>query len=90
MALRSLWRIASHACSNYLVGVRLPGWWTYPTECENGHRWGPGMVIVSWQPCLCDPARAAQPRGSGHRVIACRAPGCEWAAYEPPHDPAAA
>jgi hypothetical protein len=73
-----------------MPGMPLPGWWTYPTRCGHGHAWGPGKVLVSWMPCLCLPAREAQPRGSGHRIIACRAPGCEWAAYEPPHDPAAA
>jgi hypothetical protein len=72
------------------MGLQLPHWWVYPTECGNGHRWGPGRVLVSWQPCECSPARAVQPRGAGHRVIACRAPGREQAAYEPPHDPATA
>jgi hypothetical protein len=24
-------------------------------------------------------------RGSGHRIIACRPPGCDWTVYEPPH-----
>jgi len=33
------------------------------------------------------PARKAQPRGSGHRVIACRVPGCGPVFYEPPHKP---
>jgi hypothetical protein len=67
--------------------VTLPWWWTYPTKCGNGHVWGSGKVIVSWLPCQCGPARAAQPRGSGHRTIACRTPGCEYACYEPPHEP---
>jgi len=44
-------------------------------------------VIVSWLPCQCGPARAALARGSGHRTIACRAPGCEYVCYEPPHEP---
>jgi hypothetical protein len=65
----------------------LPEWWTYPTHCGHGHPWGPGRVIVSWLPCQCGPARAAQPRGSGHRTIACRAPGCRYVCYEPPHEP---
>jgi hypothetical protein len=42
---------------------------------------------VSWLPCQCGPARAAQPRGSGHRTIACRTPGCRYVCYEPPHEP---
>jgi hypothetical protein len=29
-------------------------------------------------------------RRPGHRTIACRAPGCDWTVYEPPHDPATA
>jgi hypothetical protein len=33
-------------------------------------------------------ARSARPScGSGHRTIACRAPGCEWTVYEPPYEP---
>ncbi len=67
--------------------VCLPDWWSYPTHCGNGHAWGPGKVIVSWLPCLCESARAAQPRGSGHRTIACRVPGCGYVSYEPAHDP---
>jgi hypothetical protein len=69
------------------MDVQRPDWWTYPICCGNGHPWGPGRVIVSWQPCLCDPAREAQPRGSGHRLIECRTPGCGWVDYEPLHDP---
>jgi len=71
------------------MDVRRPRWWIYPIECANGHDWGPGRVLVSWLPCQCGPARAAQPQGSGHRVIACRVPGCGSVFYEPPHDPAA-
>lgn len=65
----------------------LPAWWDYPRYCGNGHAWGPGKVLVSWMPCACDPAREAQPRGPGHRLIECRTPGCGWTDYEPPHDP---
>ncbi|HEY7012682.1 MAG TPA: hypothetical protein VH480_08010 [Streptosporangiaceae bacterium] len=71
------------------MDVRRPRWWIYPIECANGHAWGPGRVLVSWLPCQCGPARATQPQGSGHRVIACRVPGCGSVFYEPPHDPAA-
>jgi hypothetical protein len=70
--------------------VQLPDWWIYPTKCGNGHAWGPGKVIVSWLPCQCDPAREAQPRGSGHRTVACHVPGCGFEVCEPPHDPATA
>ena len=81
------WHHAPHTCSNLSMDVQLPDWWTYPKYCGRGHSWGPGKVIVSWLPCQCAPARAAQPRGSGRRTIACRAPGCDWTDYEPSHDP---
>ena len=35
-------------CSNRLMDVQLPDWWTYPKCCGRGHGWGPGRVIVSW------------------------------------------
>jgi len=41
-------------------------------------------------PCQCAPAREAMRRGSGHRMIACQAPGCRSVCYEPRHDPATA
>ena len=72
------------------MDVKRPWWWSYPVECGNGHIWAPGKVNVSWEPCQCRPAREAQPRGSGHRTIACRTPGCDYVAYEPQHDEAAA
>jgi hypothetical protein len=80
----------SRACSNYPMDVQRPRWWTYPIECANGHPWGPGRVRVSWRPCQCAPARAVQPRGSGHRMIACGVPGCRSVFFEPPHDSATA
>lgn len=64
----------------------LPDWWTYPKYCGQSHRWGPGRVIVSWTPCQCRPAREAQAKGSGHRLVECRTPGCGWVDYEPLHD----
>src|SRR5215469_10929319 len=82
--------VYSLACSNYLMNVQRPRWWTYPIRCANGHPWGPGRVRVSWRPCQCAPARATQPRGSGHRMIACGVPGCRSVFFEPPHDPATA
>ena len=85
-------RIVGHqACRVVPVGrlARVAGG---PSSADHGveQHERPGRVIVSWQPCLCDPARAAQPRGSGHWVIACRAPGCTAEVFEPPHDPATA
>jgi hypothetical protein len=71
--------------------VWRPDWWTYPDECQEGHPWGPGRVIVSWMPCACDPAQKAQDRGPGHRVVECRTKGCRsvpW--YDPVHDEATA
>jgi len=70
-----------------MTDASLPDWWSYPTHCGNGHAWGPGKVIVAWLPCICGPARAAHARGSGHRTIACRAAGCGYVCFEPPHDP---
>jgi hypothetical protein len=81
---------ATKTCSTLAMDQRLPWWWAYPTEGANGHRWGPGKVIVSWQPCLCAPARKERSRGPGHRVIECRTRGCGSAYYEPRHDPATA
>jgi hypothetical protein len=70
--------------------VTRPDWWPYPQQCGNGHPWAPGRIIVSWEPCQCEPARAAQPRGSGHRVVLCRAGGCQSVWYQPRHDAASA
>jgi hypothetical protein len=75
------------ACSNRVVGVVRPAWWCYPEQCADGHEWGPGRVILSWMPCDCGPAQAAQERGPGHLVVYCRAQGCQSAWYSPPHMP---
>ena len=80
--------VVPNLCSSiWMSDAPLPQWWTYPARCGAGHAWGPGKVIVSWQPCQCGPARAALAHGSGHRTIACRAPGCRYVCYEPPHEP---
>jgi hypothetical protein len=42
-----------------VMGVRRPDRWSYPERCSNGHEWGPCRVIVSWRPCHCPPAVAA-------------------------------
>jgi hypothetical protein len=48
-----------------------PAWWCYPLECANGHEWGPGRIIVSWQPCDCGPAaRRAGVRRAAMRYVA--------------------
>ncbi len=72
--------------------MRRPAWWLYPERCANGHEWGPGLVLVSWERCHCAPARAAQAdrRAWGHLEVACQAPGCRSVWYEPRHDPGTA
>jgi len=67
--------------------VQRPAWWAYPKQRRNGHPWGPGRVLVSWRPCQCDPARKAQPQGSGHRMIRCREAGCGSVYFQPRHEP---
>lgn len=63
---------------------RLPDWWPWPAECQAGHPWGPGKVIVAWRPSDC-PAALAKP-GKGHQVVRCGTAGCTSAWYDPPHD----
>jgi len=70
------------------MGEQVPAWWTDAEQCGNGHPWGPGKVLITWQRCQCDPAGKARPRSPGHRVIACRT--CGWTVYDPPHDPVTA
>jgi len=67
---------------------KRPAWWSYPEQCEHGHEWGPGTVIVSFERCDCGPVLAAYPeRGSrGHLTVACREPGCRSTWYSPPHE----
>ena len=72
--------------SNRLMGVRRPAWWSYPEQCENGHEWAPGLIIVSWSMCDCPPALAAgTPGPSGHLAVYCRAKGCRSVWYRPRH-----
>jgi hypothetical protein len=70
------------------MGVRLPGWWWYPEQCEHGHEWGPGRVIVGFERCDCPPVLELFPqRGSrGHLTVACREDGCRSTWYFPPHE----
>jgi len=83
--------LGSDTCSNRAVGVRRPAWWFYPERCANGHEWGPGLVLVSWERCHCAPARAAHRTRAawGHLVVACRVPGCGSVWYRPRHEPSA-
>jgi hypothetical protein len=69
------------------MGVHRPNWWCYPERCQNGHEWGPGRIIVAWQPCECAPAQAEREHGPGHLVVHCQAPECRSAWYQPRHDP---
>jgi hypothetical protein len=48
-------------------------------------REAPGLITVSWLPCLC----ASQRRGAGHLRVSCRAPDCPSVWYRPPHRPSA-
>jgi hypothetical protein len=78
----------SSTCSNYLMAVRRPEWWFYPEQCEHGHEWGPGRMLVSWARCYCAPARSAHPDEAawGHLTVTCQEPGCGSVWYSPPHD----
>ena len=57
--------------------VRRPDWWFYPEQCENGHEWGPGRVLVSWERCHCAGGRSAHPEDHswGHTTVECGEPG---------------
>ena len=62
-----------------------------PENCPLGHQLWPGKAQVSWQPCICAPARegAERGRGMGHVRVMCNA--ChdqlrQTVFYEPPHD----
>jgi len=70
------------------MDVGLPDWWDYPAQCEHGHPWGPGRVIVSWMHCRCPEAvEAVAGRGpAGHQVVSCRAEGCRSRWYRPRHE----
>jgi len=48
-----------------------------PERCGNGHEWGPGLVLVSWQQCHCAGAQMLHPDRAiwGHFTVACREPG---------------
>ena len=69
------------------MDVHRPLWWCYPLACEHGYEWGPGRIIVSWQPCECAPAAAEREHEPGHLVVHCQAPGCRSAWYQPRHEP---
>jgi hypothetical protein len=72
------------------MGVHRPAWWSryYPERCANGHEWGPGKIIVSWELCDCPPALAVQTAGpAGHVAVCCAVKGCRSVWYRPRHDP---
>ena len=77
LTARSSRRAASgpHTRSNCAMGVRRPDWWDYPAQCEQGHPWEPGQVLVGWLNCTCPPVVAAG-GPAGHTVVYCRAEGC--------------
>jgi len=74
------------------VDVRRPGWWCYLERCTNGHEWGPGLVLVSWERYHCAPARAAHPDRHpwGHLTVECAVTGGRSVWYSPPHEPGTA
>jgi pentapeptide repeat protein len=54
IALRAPWTILAakarpswKQCSNCFVDVARPTWWCCSEQCENGHEWGPGRVLLS-------------------------------------------
>ena len=62
-----------------------------PECCPFGHRLWPGKAQVSWQPCICAPAReaAGRRRGMGHFRVTCNRCHDQFRQtvfYEPPHD----
>ena len=62
------------------MSLRRPDWWYYPEQCQNGHEWGPGRVLVSWERCNCAGAQTAHPEDHswGHTTVECGEPGCRW------------
>jgi hypothetical protein len=57
------------------MGDRLPSWWAYPEHCDHGHLWGPGKVMVSWNPYDC-PGPANQCTRGDFRDHAGESEGC--------------
>src|SRR5258708_22936961 len=44
-----------------------------PEQCRLRHRWGPGLVSISWDECDCPNAEAAR---GGHITVRCGHPRC--------------
>lgn len=42
-----------------------------PFLCPQGHRLGPGRVIVGWSPCICPPCAESGKGLHGHRTYLC-------------------
>jgi hypothetical protein len=77
-----------YTCSNRAVGCGARIGWCYPERCQNGHEWGPGLIIVSWVLCDCPAAQAASGGGAaGHLAVYCRVKGCRSVWYRPRHEP---
>ena len=47
------------------MGVRRPAWWWYLEECEKGHEWAPGRVLVGWVRCQLRPGPRRSPGAGG-------------------------
>lgn len=82
-------RHASYLCSNRLVAVQRPVWWCYPERCSNGHEWGPGRVLVSWQHRSWRGRQVGAPGRSrlGAPDGACQVPVGHSVWFRPRHEP---
>jgi hypothetical protein len=77
----------THVLITIMEERKPPAWWFYPLQCEQGHPWAPGKVLVSYVFCECPPVRAAygDQDGIGHLTVQCGEPGCRSKWYSPPH-----
>ena len=64
----SVWPGPQERTSSCRTGVlivemeaRCPTWRPYPWRCGNGHEWGSGLVLVSWEQCHCAGAQRLHP-----------------------------
>jgi len=58
------------------MGQRLPDWGDYPAQCERGHPWGPGLVLIGWKSCSCPQVlEAGGPAGTRWCTAGLRAAG---------------
>lgn len=75
----------SITCLNSLVSQsKSTIWSSIPAECRLRHPWRPGTVMISWEPCECEPAQHAR---GGHIKVACAAASCTEVWLSPRHRP---